>query len=200
MLNTLKYVLCTNPHSNQRENIYEHWLTNDDFSRMTGMPAWLAAEKGTISSARHSALAALIPMRNTGNLSLEIQLGLYFTGTAAGQMQAKHFFPHTEHLHSVAAHGGGTSEAPSLLVGHHEQRGQALLHQPGKALVVQPQQSNVHPLDHCGNTEKTQISTSCTHRWSNTWSVGQFGTGRCRLTWKLNTWTLVSPLSNSLWG
>lgn len=113
---------------------------------------------------------------------------------------SKAFFPHTEHLHSVAAHGGGTSEAPSLLVGHHEQRGQALLHQPGKALVVQPQQSYVHPLDHCGNTEKTQISTSCTRRWSNTWSVGQFGTGRCRLTWKLNTWTLLSPLSNSLWA
>lgn len=56
-------------------------------------------------------------------------------------MQEKHFFQHMsiEHLHSVAAHSSGTSEAPSLLVGHHEERGQALLHQSGKTLVVQPQ-------------------------------------------------------------
>lgn len=152
MLNTLKYVLCTNPHGNQKENIYEHWLTNDDFSGMTGCrkrrdqqrqpfcpPCFDTHEKHRTFPPRH--LVRHVFQRKWS--------------------REKRFL---EHLHGVAAHGGGAAESPSLLVGHHEQRGQALLHQPGKALVVQPQQGNVHPLDDCGKGGETRISPSCTDR------------------------------------
>lgn len=40
------------------------------------------------------------------------------------------------YLHSVASQGGSTFKPPALLLGHHEQLSQALLHDAGKALVV----------------------------------------------------------------
>lgn len=52
------------------------------------------------------------------------------------------------YLNSVASQGGGPSKPPALLLGHHEQLGQALLHDPGKALVVQAYQRVVHTLEH----------------------------------------------------
>lgn len=45
-------------------------------------------------------------------------------------------FVHT-HLYRVASQGSGPFKPPALLLGHHEQLGQALLHDPGEALVVQ---------------------------------------------------------------
>lgn len=44
------------------------------------------------------------------------------------------------YLHSVASQGGSTFKPPALLLGHHEQLSQALLHDPGEALVVQAHQ------------------------------------------------------------
>lgn len=52
------------------------------------------------------------------------------------------------YLHSVASQGGSTFKPPTLLLGHHEQLSQALLHDPGKALVVQTHQRVVHTLEH----------------------------------------------------
>lgn len=50
------------------------------------------------------------------------------------------------HLHGVASQGGGPFKPPALLLGHHEELGQALLHDPGEALVVQAHQRIVHAL------------------------------------------------------
>lgn len=52
------------------------------------------------------------------------------------------------YLHGVAPQGGSTFKTPALLLGHHEQLSQALLHDPGKALVVQAHQRVVHTLEH----------------------------------------------------
>lgn len=62
------------------------------------------------------------------------------------------------HLHGVASQGGGPFKPPALLLGHHEQLGQALLHDPGEALVVQTHQRIVHALQDCGCRRKTGCS------------------------------------------
>lgn len=58
------------------------------------------------------------------------------------------------HLYGVASQSGGPFKPPALLLGHHEQLGQALLHDPGEALVVQAHQGIVHALQHW--TQKTE--------------------------------------------
>lgn len=62
------------------------------------------------------------------------------------------------HLHSVASQGGGPFKPPALLLGHHEELGQALLHDPGEALVVQAHQRIVHALEHCGGRRQRGCS------------------------------------------
>ena len=58
------------------------------------------------------------------------------------------------HLYGVASQSGSPFKPPALLLGHHEQLGQALLHDPGEALVVQAHQGVVHALQHW--TEETE--------------------------------------------
>lgn len=62
------------------------------------------------------------------------------------------------YLHRVASQSGSPFKSPALLLGHHEELGQALLHNPGKTLVVEAHQRIVHALQHCGGRRQRGCS------------------------------------------